>query len=97
MECITKKTKEIIIEAIIIGVIIGGLMVIALNIFIKHECKCYDEYGNIYSTTWFKFKANSCNEQCAYFGEKEGLELTDVEPRNVESKYPSMNYNLSWR
>ena len=90
-----EKTKEILIEAAVVGIIMGFLMVIAINVFMEHNCMCYDNQGNRYPTTLFDLKKKPCDEQCNYFGEKEGLELTDIEPESVRKERPGLvNFTL---
>lgn len=90
-----EKTKETLVEAAVVGTIFGIVMVIGLHIFIKHECICYNKYGNVYPTTLFDFKKKPCDEQCNFFGEREGIELTNIKPENVKSKWPGVvNYSL---
>ena len=89
-----EETQKLLVEAVLIGIVIGILIVIAVNIFIKNQCMCYDNFGNRYPTTMFKIKKLTCEEQCIFFGERESIKLTNIEPENVNEDW-LFDYNYS--
>ncbi len=91
------ETEKMIKEAIIIGMVIGVLSFILINVFLKNDCLCYDEYDYKYATRMFDFPKKECAEQCVYFGEREGIPMTDVEPEEKERGFGISNWSLDVR
>jgi len=80
-----KPFKDILKEAIVIGLLFGLVMGFIINVFMTHKCVCYGD-NQIYMTTMFKFREMGCEKQCRHFSIKQDIEMTHEEPEEIKKK-----------